>query len=99
MTPLSSISGKLRAWRAAVERERVRNNKVVRPDQDNCPGCLASGGVIVLDDVGLTSNFRPPLFATAGHPGPSRLAEEISHPPFAEILQVGHNRVFQEKSA
>lgn len=70
--------------------------EVVRQDWDHCARSVAPGGLIVLDDAGLTSGFRPPAFATAGHPGPSRIAQEISHPPFAEILQVGHNRVFQK---
>lgn len=87
-----------RAWHI-IYIDGNHDYKVVRQDWDNCSGCLVSGGLIVLDDAGLTSNFRPPLFATAGHPGPSRLAKEISHPPFAEILQVGHNRVFQKISA
>jgi hypothetical protein len=36
------------------------------------------------------------VFATAGHPGPTRLAGEIDRKKFREILQVGHNRVFQK---
>ncbi len=70
--------------------------EVVRQDWEHCASSLSTGGLIVLDDSGLTSGFRPPAFATAGHPGPSRLAQEIRRPPFAEILQVGHNRVFQK---
>jgi hypothetical protein len=70
--------------------------EIVRRDWNLCSGCLSPGGLMVLDDAGLTSKFRPPAFATAGHPGPSRLAREINHPPFVQILQVGHNRVFQK---
>lgn len=67
----------------------------VRADWENCGPHIQPGGVIVLDDAGLTTNFRPPAFATKGLPGPSRLATSIGHPPFREILQAGHNRVFQ----
>lgn len=55
-------------------------------------------GIVVLDDAGLTTRFKPPAFATKGHPGPSRLAAEVAQPPWVEILQVGHNRVFQRQA-
>ncbi len=72
---------------------------IARQDWDLCAGNLAPGGLVILDDSGLGTRFQPPAFATAGHPGPSQLAKEINHPPFTEILQVGHNRVFQKTSA
>lgn len=73
--------------------------EIAKQDWELCSQNLAPGGIIVLDDSGLTTCFRPPTFATGGHPGPSQLAQEISRPPFTEILQVGHNRVFQKNSA
>jgi hypothetical protein len=73
--------------------------EIARQDWDLCARHLSPEGLIVLDDASLGTNFRPPGFATAGHPGPSRLAAEISRPPFMEILRVGHNRVFQKNSA
>ena len=69
---------------------------VARADWELCAAQLSPGGIIVLDDAGLGTAFRPPAFATGGHPGPSRLAQEIDRRAFAEILQVGHNRVFQK---
>jgi len=71
---------------------------VAKQDWDNCAASVRVGGIIVLDDSGLTTNFRPPAFATGGHPDPSRLATEIDRVRFQEILQVGHNRVFQRKA-
>lgn len=68
---------------------------VAKQDWDHCAAAIRVGGIIVLDDSGLTTGFRPPAFATGGHPGPSRLATEIDCERFHEILQVGHNRVFQ----
>src|SRR5260221_7114136 len=65
--------------------------EVARQDWDSCSGSLKPGGCIVLDDAGLTTSYVPPVFATGGHPGPSRLASEIDRRQFAEILQVGHN--------
>jgi len=71
---------------------------VARRDWDACSASLKPGGCIVLDDAGVDTSFVPPVFATGGHPGPSRLAREIDPRQFAEILQVGHNRVFQKKT-
>lgn len=70
--------------------------ETARQDFLNCSRCLAPGGKVVLDDSALGTPFTPPLYATAGHPGPSRLAEELPSLGFSEVLQVGHNRVFQK---
>jgi len=67
---------------------------VVRSDWQNSSRNLAKGGVVVLDDAALYTNFTPPFGTSKGHPGPSRVADEIGG-PFKEILRVGHNRVFQ----
>lgn len=72
--------------------------EVTRRDWALCSAHVESGGLIVLDDSGLGTKYDPPGFATAGHPGPSKLAQEIDRSKFREILQVGHNRVFQKKS-
>lgn len=69
--------------------------EIARADWDNCSRSVKIGGVIVLDDSSLDTEFRPPLFATAGHPGPSKIAQEIDRSTFTEVLRVGHNRVFQ----
>jgi SAM-dependent methyltransferase len=69
---------------------------IVQQDWQNCSQALAEGGIIVLDDSGLTTEYQPPIFSTKGHPGPSRMAQEIDRSKFREILQVGHNRVFQK---
>jgi hypothetical protein len=70
--------------------------EIVRKDWEICSRHLKLGGVIVLDDSALQTEYRPPVFATAGHPGPSRLAREIDSKHFREILRVGHNRAFQK---
>jgi SAM-dependent methyltransferase len=72
--------------------------EIARKDWDECSRAVKAGGIIVLDDAGLTTPYRPPVFATGGHPGPSRIAKEIDPAQFKEVLQVGHNRVFQKKS-
>lgn len=70
--------------------------EIARQDWELCAANIQRGGIIVLDDSGLDTAYVPPIFATAGHPGPSRLAREIDKNAFREILQVGHNRVFQK---
>ena len=69
--------------------------EVARQDWELCSRSAAPGGLIVLDDSSLNTDYRPPCFATAGHPGPSRLAAEIDSQKFLEIFSVGHNRIFQ----
>ena len=70
---------------------------VALKDWQACSRSVKPGGVIVLDDAGLTTPYQPPGYAgTRGHPGPSRVAQEIDRAQFREILQVGHNRGFQK---
>ena len=73
--------------------------EVVKADWTVCAASVRPNGLIVLDDAGLDTTFQPPIFATKGHPGPSRVAMEIDRSQFQEILQVGHNRVFKKLPA
>ena len=70
--------------------------EVARRDWDICSANVSERGIIVLDDASRDTEYQPPLFATAGHPGPSQLAREIDQKQFREILRVGHNRVYQK---
>ncbi len=70
--------------------------EVVLEDWKNCAPSVRIGGIIVLDDSGLESGYHPPLFASGGFPGPSRIANSVKQEgQFKEIIQVGHNRAFQ----
>ena len=69
--------------------------EVARADWDLCAAHLQPGGLIVLDDSGLTTKYAPPIFATGGHPGPSRLAQEVDRTRFREVLQVGTTGSFR----
>ena len=69
---------------------------VAKSDWDVCSQALAPHGIIVLDDSALHTDFHPLDFSTAGHPGPSRVADEINKSQFEEVLAAGHNRVFQK---
>jgi predicted O-methyltransferase YrrM len=71
--------------------------ETARADWDLCAAHLAPGGIIVLDDSAMETDYRPPAFATAGHPGPSQVAREVDNTGFREVLRVGHNRVFQKQ--
>lgn len=70
--------------------------EVVSKDWLVCSRSIKNGGVIILDDSALYTDYRPPRFATAGHPGPSKVANEIQQNEFIEIFHAGHNRVFQK---
>jgi len=70
--------------------------EVAKSDFTNCSKILSSRGIIVLDDSGLFTRYQAPPFSTPGHVGPSTLAQEISAFGFRELIQVGHNRVFQK---
>jgi predicted O-methyltransferase YrrM len=83
-----------RAW-DCIYIDGNHDEAVVRADWAVCSESVKPGGLIVLDDSGLNTAYRPPVFATGGHPGPSALAREIDRSRFQEILHVGHNRVFQ----
>ena len=70
--------------------------QIAKADWDTCSGAVRQGGLIILDDASLNTNYNPPRFATAGHPGPSQVAAEVDASQFEEVLRVGHNRVFRK---
>ncbi len=84
------------AW-DAIYIDGNHDYEIAKADWSVCSLSVRVGGVIVLDDSALGTAYDPPRFATAGHPGPSRLATEIDATGFREILRVGHNRVFQKQ--
>lgn len=71
------------------------NYEVVKQDFYNSIKNLSQEGFIILDDSALYTDYRPPLYATSGHTGPSKLAMEIRS-VCTEILSVGHNRIFRK---
>lgn len=68
---------------------------VVRQDFENCRRAVRHGGLIVFDDASLFNGYSPASYSSAGHPGPSKVADEIDPGEFAEIAKVGHNRAFR----
>jgi hypothetical protein len=86
---------KRESW-SAIYVDGNHDYEIARADWELCAAHLLPGGVIVLDDSAMGTAYTPRPFATAGHPGPSRLAREIDPSVFREVLRVGHNRVFQK---
>lgn len=58
---------------------------------------LKVGGILVLDDSSLYTNFRPRISNTfRGHPGPSKVFTEINGNAWKFLLGIGHNNIFQK---
>jgi hypothetical protein len=70
--------------------------EVAKHDYILCSKNIKKGGLIVLDDASLNTDYKPAFYSTAGHFGPSKVALEIDLNYFEEILSVGHNRVFKK---
>ncbi len=69
--------------------------EVVLADYILCRDALAPGGLLVMDDSSLYTEFTPPRFSFAGHTGPSRVMREVAMKELRFLGGVGHNNVFQ----
>lgn len=58
---------------------------------------LKQGGLLVLDDSSLFTDYKPSKFSFAGHPGPSKIVSEIAMNEMEFIAGVGHNNIFRKK--
>lgn len=68
--------------------------EIALSDYEVCKKNLAAGGLLVMDDASLYSDYHPPLFSFAGHPGPSRIVKELAVHELKFLGAVGHNNVF-----
>ena len=68
--------------------------EVALSDYEICKDSLAVGGLLVMDDSSLYTDYAPPRFSFAGHPGPSRVVQERAIKELHFIGGVGHNNVF-----
>ncbi len=68
--------------------------EVALSDYNVCRDALATGGLLVMDDSSLYTDYRPAKFSFAGHPGPSRVAEERARMELRFVGGVGHKNVF-----
>lgn len=70
--------------------------EVALADYEVCRDNLADGGLLVMDDSSLYTDFKPPRFSFAGHPGPSRVLQERAMKELHFLGGVGHNNVFMK---
>lgn len=72
--------------------------EVALADYEICKANLAEGGLLVMDDSSLYTDYHPPLFSFAGHPGPSCVVRDLAMKEMNFIGGVGHNNVFMKKA-
>ncbi|WP_062307759.1 class I SAM-dependent methyltransferase [Polynucleobacter sinensis] len=93
MTALSHI--KSREW-DLIYIDGCHDYEVVHSDYIECVAQLKAGGILIMDDSSLFSNFIPPKFSFAGHPGPSLVVTELAMKEMVFLGAVGHNNVFRK---
>src|SRR5207302_1332715 len=72
-----------RRWNA-IYIDGNHDYEVAKADWQLCAANVADGGIIVLDDAGLTTSYEPPAFSSKGLPGPSQVADETDRSRFRE---------------
>lgn len=70
---------------------------VVLADFRHSVDALRSGGILVMDDSSLYTDFTPPRFSFAGHPGPSRVAREFADVELQHLAGIGHQNVYRKR--
>jgi hypothetical protein len=71
---------------------------VVKSDINAATKGLLPGGILVLDDSSLFTDFNlPTKEGFRGHPGPSKVFEEIDLSEFEFLFGVGHNNFLRKK--
>lgn len=65
-------------------------------DYKLCLESLNKGGLIIIDDSALYTDYEPNSYSFAGHPGPSLVAREYADKEMKFIGAVGHNGVYQK---
>lgn len=69
--------------------------EVVKKDYENVKKNLHPNGVIVFDDASLNLSVTQYYGVFKGHPGPSKLVDELVTKEMIEISRVGHLRAFK----
>ena len=70
--------------------------EVVLSDYRNSVAALNTGGILVMDDSSLYTDFNPPAFSFAGHPGPSKVARECADRELTFVAGVGHQNIYRK---
>jgi len=68
--------------------------EIALADYEICRANLAEGGLLVMDDSSLYTDYKPASFSFAGHEGPSRVVRDRAMKEFRFLGGVGHNNVF-----
>lgn len=71
--------------------------EVALHDYEVCRDSLVLGGILVMDDSSLYTDYKPPKFSFSGHPGPSRVVIECAMKEMQFLGGVGHNNIFIKK--
>lgn len=71
--------------------------EVAQKDYKLCLENLKIGGILILDDASLNTDYKPPSFSFAGHPGPSRVAREFADKEMEILGAVGHNNIYKKR--
>ena len=66
-------------------------------DYKICLENLNVGGILVLEDASLYTDYIPVSFSFAGHPGPSLVAREFADKEMDFIGAVGHNNIYMKR--
>lgn len=70
--------------------------EIALSDYEICKDSLAVGGLLVMDDSSLYTDYSPRIFSFAGHPGPSRVVKERAIKDLQFVGGVGHNNIFRK---
>jgi hypothetical protein len=65
-------------------------------DYHLCYKNLRKGGLIIFDDASLYTEYSPPAFSFAGHPGPSFVARKYADNQMEFLGSVGHNNIYRK---
>ncbi|OGI07278.1 MAG: hypothetical protein A2Y40_05425 [Candidatus Margulisbacteria bacterium GWF2_35_9] len=65
-------------------------------DYQLCHKYLKVGGILILDDASLWTDYIPLPFSFGGHPGPSKVAREYAEKEMRFIGAVGHNNIYKK---
>lgn len=66
-------------------------------DYEACVRALPPGGMLVIDDSSLYTDYVPPWYSFAGHPGPSRIVRDRAAHELIRVATVGHNNIFRKE--
>lgn len=70
--------------------------EVVLSDYQLCRDHLAPGGLLIMDDSSLYTDYRPPMFGFSGHVGPSRVFRDFATTELTFLGGVGHDNVLRK---